>query len=118
MIAYNQIQTAISSCSRIILLCFLIITSIVSLTHSMIEEAKGLTSEDEIMAEIDKEAERINDIIDQKIKSHPGLGDIYSYCYDSVEALQQCQSEIVEEMEPYYEDAGKHIGDKIESNDP
>jgi hypothetical protein len=34
-----------------------------------------------------------------------------------VEALLQCQNEIVEEMEPYYEDAGKRRGDKIESND-
>ena len=96
---------------------FLIISSIVSLANPIIEEAKGLPSEDEIMGEIDKEAERINDIMDQKIKSHPGLDDIYSYCYDSVEALLQCQSEIVEEMEPYYEDAGKRIGDKIESSD-
>jgi hypothetical protein len=113
---FNQTLPAISI-NKIIVLCFLI-ASIVSLTHSSIEEAKGLPSEDDIMAEIDKEAERINDIIDQKIQSHPGLGNIYSYCYDSVEALLQCQNEVVEEMEPYYEDAGKRIGDKIESNDP
>jgi hypothetical protein len=83
----------------------------------MIEEAQALPSEDDLKAEIDKEAEKINDIIDQKIKCHPGLGDIYSYCYDSVEELLQCQNEIVEVMEPYYEDAGKRITDKIESSD-
>ena len=70
-------------------------TSLIFITNSKIEEAKGLPREDELMAEIDKEAERINDIIDQKIKSHHGLDDIYSYCYDSVEALEQCQNEIV-----------------------
>jgi L-ribulose-5-phosphate 3-epimerase UlaE len=77
-----------------------------------------LPHENDIMSEIDKEAEKINDIMDQKIKIHPGLGDIYSYCYDSVEELLQCQNEIVEEMEPHYEDAGKRITDKIESSDP
>lgn len=114
MMVDNQIQTLVSI-NRLIVSCFLI-ASIVSLANSTIEEAKGLSNEDDIMVEIDKEAERINDIIDQKIQSHPGLDDIYSYCYDSVEALLQCQNEVAEEMEPYYEDAGKRITEKIESS--
>src|SRR5512144_2618275 len=76
--------------------------------------ASALPSEDEIMAKIDREAERINDIIDQKIQNHPGLSDFGGYCYNSVEALEQCQNEIANEMEPYYDEAGKRIWDNID----
>ena len=74
----------------------------------------ALPSEDEIMAKIDREAERINDIIDQKIQNHPGLSDFDGYCYNSVEALELCQNEIVNEMDPYYEEAGERIWDNID----
>ena len=76
--------------------------------------ANALPSEDEIMAKIDREAERINDIIDQKIQNHPGLSDFDGYCYNSVEALEQCQNEIANEMEPYYDEAGKRVWDNTD----
>jgi len=76
--------------------------------------ANALPSEDEIMAKIDREAERINDIMNQKIQNHPGLSDFDGYCYDSVEALEQCQNEIANEMEPYYDEAGERVWDNID----
>ena len=54
--------------------------------------AYALPSQDEIMAEIYEEADKINDIMDNKIENHPGLGDIDGYCYNSVESLEKCQT--------------------------
>jgi hypothetical protein len=91
---------------------FVIITLFV-LTAS-IQMANALPSQDEIMAEIYEEADKINDIMNNKIESHPGLSDLDGYCYNSVEALEKCQKDVAEEMEPNYEDAGERLADKFD----
>ena len=73
----------------------------------------ALPTEDEMMAEIDKEAEKINDIMNQKIENHPGM-DLGGYCYNSVESLDGCTSELAKEMEPYYNEAGKRVWGNID----
>lgn len=82
--------------------------------YALLAVANALPSEDEIMAKIDREAERINDIIDQKIQNHPGLSDFNGYCYNNVEALEQCENKIATEMEPYYDEAGERIWDNVD----
>lgn len=91
---------------------FVIITLFV-LTAS-IQMVNALPSQDEIMADIYEEADKINDIMDKKIENHPGLSDLNGYCYNSVEALEKCQKDVAEEMEPYYQDAGERLADKID----
>ena len=76
--------------------------------------ANALPTQDEIMAEIYEEADKINDIMNQKIENHPGLSDVDGHCYNSIEALEKCQKDVTEEMEPYYEEAGKRLSDKID----
>lgn len=80
---------------------------------TMNQEAVAIPSEDEIMAEIDKEAEKINDIMNNKIENHPGM-DLDGYCYNSAETLEGCTNEIAKEMEPYYDEAGKRIWKNID----
>ena len=75
--------------------------------------AHALPSEDEIMNKINREAERINDILNEKIQNHPGLSDSDGYCYNSVAALEQCEKEITNEMKPYYDEAGKRVWENI-----
>ena len=60
------------------------------------------------MAEIDKEAEKINDIMNDKIENHPGM-DLDGYCFDSAEALEKCTNEIAKEMEPFMMKQEKRI---------
>jgi hypothetical protein len=91
----------------------LVIIAIWVLTSS-IQMVNALPRQDEIMAEIYEEADKINDIMNNKIESHPGLSDIDGYCYNSVESLEKCQKDVAEEMEPYYEDAGERLADKID----
>lgn len=91
---------------------FVIIT--LFLLTASIQMVNALPSQDEVLAEIYEEADKINDIMDNKIENHPGLGDLDGYCYNSVEALEKCQKDVAEEMEPYYEDAGKRLSDKID----
>ena len=91
---------------------FVIVTLFV-LTAS-IQMVNALPNQDEIMAEIYEEADNINDIMDKKIENHPGLGDLDGQCYNSVEALEKCQKDVAEEMEPYYEDTGERLADKID----
>jgi hypothetical protein len=76
--------------------------------------ANAFPSEDEIMARIDRESERINEIMNQKIQNHPGLSDLDGYCYKSVDALEQCEKEIANEMQPYYDEAGKRIWEDLD----
>jgi hypothetical protein len=75
---------------------------------------QAIPSQDEIMDEIDKEAEKINDIMNDKIENHPGMGDLDGYCYNSAETLGKCTDEIAKEMQPYYVDAGKRIWGSID----
>jgi hypothetical protein len=75
--------------------------------------AYALPSEDEIMNKIDREAERINEILNEKIQNHPGLSDPDGYCYNSVAALEQCENEIANEMEHYYDKAGERIWENM-----
>lgn len=91
---------------------FVIITLFV-LTAS-IQMVNALPSQDEIMVEIYEEADKINDIMDKKIENHPGLSDVDGHCYNSIEALEKCQKDVAEELEPYYEEAGERLSDKID----
>ena len=75
--------------------------------------AYALPSEDEIMNKINREAERINDILSEKIQNHPGLSDSDGYCYNSVTALERCEKEITDEMKPYYDEAGKRVWENM-----
>jgi hypothetical protein len=81
---------------------------------SMNPVSAALPTEDEIMAEIDKEAEKINDIMNQKIEGHPGM-ELDGYCYDSTESLEGCTNEIAKEMEPYYDEAGERVWENIDN---
>jgi len=87
--------------------------AILALTSSF-QMVNAFPSQDEIMAEIYEEADKVNDIMNKKIENHPGLSDLDGYCYNSVEALEKCQKDLAEKMEPYYEDAGEHLADKID----
>jgi hypothetical protein len=80
---------------------------------TMSPSSAALPTEDEMMAEIDKEAEKINDIMNRKIENHPRM-DLGGYCYNSAEALDGCTNEIAKEMEPYYDEAGKRIWEDID----
>ena len=93
---------------------FILVLGSISLLTIFNQGADALPTEDEIMDEIDKEAEKINDIMNDKIESHPGLGDIDGYCYNSVEALERCTDGIAEEIQPYYDEAGKRIWENID----
>jgi hypothetical protein len=79
-----------------------------------IQMANALPTQDEIIADIYEEADKINDIMNQKIENHPGLSDVDGHCYNSIEALEKCQKDVAEEMEPYYEDTGKRLSDKLD----
>ena len=81
-----------------------------------IQMANALPTQDGTMADIYEEADKINDIMNQKIENHPGLSDVDGHCYNSIEALEKCQKEVTEEMEPYYEEAGKRLSDKIDQD--
>lgn len=95
-------------------LVFTLITITLLALTLLLQMVNALPSQDEIMAGIYEEADKINDIMNQKIENHPGLSDLDGYCYNNVEALEKCQKDVAEEMEPYYEDAGKRLSDKID----
>lgn len=63
---------------------------------------------------MDKEAEIINDIINDKIESHPGMGDLDGDSYDITEALETCINDIPKEMQSYYDEAGERIWENID----
>lgn len=95
-------------------LAFTLFTIAILALTSPIQMANALPTQDEIMADIYEEADKINDIMNQKIENHPGLSDVDGHCYNSIEALEKCQKDVTEEMEPYYEEAGKRLSDKID----
>jgi hypothetical protein len=94
-------------------LLFVVIIVILLSLATLNRGAVALPTEDEMMAEIDKEAERINDIMNDKIENHPGM-NLDGYCYNSAEALETCTNEIAKGMEPYYDEAGKRIWENID----
>jgi hypothetical protein len=95
-------------------LYFLIGILTIMLLSAFFAVANALLSEDEIMARIDREAERINEIMNQKIQNDPGLSDLDGYCYESVDALEQCEKEIANEMQSYYDEAGERIWEGLD----
>ena len=49
------------------------------------------------MAEIDKEAEKINDIMNDKIENHPGM-DLDGYCFGSVDLPPEDAFKIINDV--------------------
>ena len=52
----------------------------------------------------------------EKITNHPGLQNFGGYCYGTVESYEQCINDLTDEMQPYYDEAGKDISNYIDNN--
>ena len=47
-----------------------------------------------------READRINEVMKEKIANGPGLQNFGGYCYGTAESLEQCINDMTDEMQP------------------
>jgi hypothetical protein len=86
-----------------------VIILVVTLTHAF-----ALT-QSELSAKINSEANWINGIMKDKIANYPGL-DLGGSCYSSTTAYDSCISDLTNQMQPYYDQAGKEVSDYMDSH--
>lgn len=72
-------------------------------------------SQSELSAKISEEGNWINGIMKEKIANYPGLS-LGGSCYTSAAAYDSCINDLTNQMQPYYDQAGKEVSDYIDSN--